>query len=604
MITSMCISAAWRSSKGQNDDTVSAGILLPFERRLNRLETGIVVNIGENINRTALVFLVAGQSNAGGCGVISPELHRARGNHIERPLVPDSTAKEMGLSTNREDYTHSYIWVPGDSFQRIDPNRNAKPDKPDTPGHGIELPLVRELEKRFPEKDIFVIKYGPGAVTLHRDWNPALQNGERPCYATWLRYYSEGMAELTGSYPEIRVIGLYWDQGESDGIENRADEYAANLTSFIATVRKDTGIPQLPFFIRKHVFDWDNIDAIIAAQEQVVASDPLCHLLDIDLGDQKQNYDTWAYSPNNGHVSSRGFVELSKRLFEGPLADASIDSFCRYEVQDSVCEAIVFLIAGQSNAGGVAAFSAGTNERAGMQEENPTNPGTTAEEVGIPTAKDAYPRSYIWKPKDGSFERLTPEKNLQTCYQDPWRHGIELPMAMLLEQHYPNRKIYFVKHGPGGHNLYSQWAARRGPDYTHFIAQYRGAMTDLKRRYAKVRVAGLYWDQGESDCEKAGEYEKNLGDLFAALREDTGIADLRIYVRKHLFHHEQPDFAPVIEAQHVIAKEDTNTHLLDLDLGSNAKNFRAWAWSVNNGHLGSRAYLELSTRIMKHLQRR
>jgi hypothetical protein len=187
----------------------------------------------------------------------------------------------------------------------------------------VELPVVRELEKRFPRNDIFVIKYGPGATTLHRDWNPEKQDGDRPCYARWLSYYRKGMAELADTYPEVRLVGLYWDQGESDGIENKADDYAENLTKFIATVRKDTGLPQLPFFIRKHIFTWDNIDTIVAAQEQVVQQDPYSHLLDIDLGDRKKNYDAWAYSPNNGHVSSRGFVELAKRLFEGPLADQS-----------------------------------------------------------------------------------------------------------------------------------------------------------------------------------------------------------------------------------------------------------------------------------------
>ena len=103
---------------------------------------------------------------------ISPELHRERGNHIARPLVPGSTAKEMGLSTKPEDYSHSYIWVPDHGFQNIDPNRNMKPDRSEIPGRGIELPVVRELESRFPDNDIFVIKYGPGETTLDRDWNP------------------------------------------------------------------------------------------------------------------------------------------------------------------------------------------------------------------------------------------------------------------------------------------------------------------------------------------------------------------------------------------------------------------------------------------------
>jgi hypothetical protein len=37
---------------------------------------------------------------------------------------------------------------------------------------------------------------------------------------------------------------------------------------------------------------------------------------------------------------------------------------------------------------------------------------------------------------------------------------------------------------------------------------------------------------------------------------------------------------------------------MDLDLGSNDKNFKAWAWTDKNGHLSSKAYLELSRRIL------
>ncbi|MCP4784155.1 MAG: hypothetical protein GY903_25585 [Fuerstiella sp.] len=52
-------------------------------------------------------------------------------------------------------------------------------------------------------------------------------------------------------------------------------------------------------------------------------------------------------------------------------------------------EAIVFLITGQSNAGGVAAFSPETNEKSGMAKKHPTIPGSTAKEVGVPTIMDA-----------------------------------------------------------------------------------------------------------------------------------------------------------------------------------------------------------------------
>ena len=235
------------------------------------------------------------------------------------------------------------------------------------------------------------------------------------------------------------------------------------------------------------------------------------------------------------------------------------------------------------------------NEKAGLQEKHPTTPGSTASEVGIPTEPDAYPRSYIWGKE---FERLTPGKNLKGGYRDPWRHGIELPMAMLLQKQHPDADIVFVKHGPAGHNLYSQWKAGSGPDYRTFMNQFKSAMDQVNRQYDDVRVVGLYWDQGESDRPKANEYEANLETLFASLRNDTAIPDLQIFVRKHLFQHGDESFAPIIDAQVKIAKEDPNTVLLDLDLGSSEKNFKVWAWTDGNGHLSSKAYLELAQRIL------
>ncbi len=268
----------------------------------------------------------------------------------------------------------------------------------------------------------------------------------------------------------------------------------------------------------------------------------------------------------------------------------------REKTKDPSKEALVFLIAGQSNAGGVAAFSPETNAKAGLQKVHPTNPGTTAEEVGIPITLEAYPRSYIW---GQGFEPLMPGKNLKGGYRDPWRHGIELPMAMLLEKKEPLTDKFFIKHGPGGHNLHTHWAAGTGPDYKDFMTQYKGAMTDLEKRYETVRVIGLYWDQGESDEKQAKAYEANLRALFAALRKDTGIPDLPIYVREQgIFQHDKPEFKPIVAAQIKLCGEDPNAHLLTLDLGTNEKNFDAWAWSVGNGHLSSKAYLELATQII------
>ena len=278
--------------------------------------------------KPAIVFLVAGQSNAGGCGIMSPEQHEKLGRSKKRPLVPGSTAKEIGLSTAAADYSHTYIRVPEQGFQPIDPEVNLRPISLNIKMHGMELPVVRELEKRFPDNDIYVIKYGPGGKNLFNDWNPDRQDAH---YAKWLSFYKDGMAKLSKEYPEARVIGLYWDQGESD--KKHADAYEQNLKNFIAKVRQDTGLPKLKFFIRKHIYDFTNIDKIVAAQKNVVKDDPNCFLLDIDLGDPKKNYETWSYSTGNIHLSSKAFVELTKKLFDDVLKDAKVDSFDLYKAQ-------------------------------------------------------------------------------------------------------------------------------------------------------------------------------------------------------------------------------------------------------------------------------
>ena len=238
-----------------------------------------------------------------------------------------STASEIGLSIRAGDYTHSYIWVPGQGFSRVDPETNLRPsnlNSNNSKWHGMELPVIRELESRFPNNDIFVVKHAVGGTSLHRHWNPAQSDG---LYAKWLGYYRNAIAQLNSEYPEVRVIGLYWDQGEADGNDRKHGEYAANLKNLIATVRKDTSLPKLPVFIRKHIFNGPNIDAIISAQKEVVEADPHCYLLDIDCGNRAMNYQAWAYSPGNLHISSKAFVELTKRLFDGPLRDATVESF-------------------------------------------------------------------------------------------------------------------------------------------------------------------------------------------------------------------------------------------------------------------------------------
>ncbi len=273
----------------------------------------------------AIVFMVAGQSNAGGCGVYSPEFQKESGQD-KSPWPPGSTASENGLPTDPAHYTHSYIWMKKTGFERLDPMVNTRPDKLGIKYHGMELPVVHRLQKMFPDNDIYVIKHGPSGRTLFNDWNPDITNS---IYGRYLGFYRAGMAQLSAEYPAVRVVGFYWDQGESDG--SHADQYGENLTRFIAKLREDTKLPELKVFVRKHLFSGGAMDKIIAGQKEVVAKDKLCYLLDIDRGSSEANYEAWAYRPNNCHISSKAFVELTEILFRDVLKNPTIESFDLYQ---------------------------------------------------------------------------------------------------------------------------------------------------------------------------------------------------------------------------------------------------------------------------------
>ena len=267
--------------------------------------------------------------------------------------------------------------------------------------------------------------------------------------------------------------------------------------------------------------------------------------------------------------------------------------------------ALVFLIAGQSNAHGCAPFSPESNKSiprfAKLNEKYPTIPGSTAKEIGLPTTREAYPRSFIWMIRTKVFEPMVPGGNPSGGFRTGVpQHGIELPVAWRLEKLFPNHDKYFIKFGPVG-SLGNIEGGNWNPAGTHhynlfnrFMAHCRGGMADLKKRYSDVRVIGLYWDQGESDRAFAKDYDKNLRALAVAFRKQIGIPDLTILVRKHLYQYGEEAFAPIMKAQVDVARDDPDVHLLDIGLGSNEANFKAWAWTMGNGHLSSKAYLALT----------
>jgi len=266
-------------------------------------------------------------------------------------------------------------------------------------------------------------------------------------------------------------------------------------------------------------------------------------------------------------------------------------------------EALVFLIAGQHYAQWYAPFSRETDKRM-VDNTDLLIPGSTAAEIGLQLEKKDYPRSFIWSPGGKKFEQLAPGVNLLAGRNgrapDASRHGLELPMAHRLQKEYPKSDIFIVKCAGEQWKLYHEWdPARKDGAYARLVGYYKGAMADLEKRYARVRVLGLYWDQGNAYNNRppnGKDFGKKLADLIDRLRKDTD-PELRVFIRKHFLDAHVPHYRKhVIGAQVALCKKDPNCHLIDIDLGSIAANRRSWSYGWL--YLSGRAYVEIANRIV------
>ncbi len=278
--------------------------------------------------------------------------------------------------------------------------------------------------------------------------------------------------------------------------------------------------------------------------------------------------------------------------------------------QDEKGEALLFLIAGDKNAEGQAAFSKESNTAAGIEANWPVMPGSTAADIGLPVNKEAYSNSFIWSLVQNQFEPLTPGKNLLANVRrrgrpmgDPNRHGVELPLAHRLQKTFPGKDIFFVKVAQEGTALYREWKPGEGVMYKKLIDACGKATADLEKRYAKVKVLGLYWDQCEGEfefqigVEPMKKYPENFTALVKSIRADTKQPNLRIFMLKQMFHKVQRAWQPVVTAQQAFSKDDPNAVLIDIDRGRYGMNVKLWSWTSNWTSLSSKAYAAIADRI-------
>ncbi|MBK8975916.1 MAG: sialate O-acetylesterase [Planctomycetes bacterium] len=200
------------------------------------------------------VFILAGQSNMEGAGMIRADSRRNGGQGSLEYLVRDPATAERyaylvddsGAFVERDDV---WIWYL-DREGWLAPGYGAGPDR-----IGPELGFGHLVGDHF-DAPVLLIKVAWGGKSLAQDFRPPSREGQTgPYYTELFAHVRAVLGSLDEHVPGYdgrgyEIVGFGWHQGWNDRV-NQAfnDEYEANLACFIRDVRRELGIPKLPFVI-------------------------------------------------------------------------------------------------------------------------------------------------------------------------------------------------------------------------------------------------------------------------------------------------------------------------------------------------------------------
>lgn len=200
------------------------------------------------------VFILAGQSNMEGHGIVPLDPKRNEGKGSLEYVVKDPATKdryrhlvdENGQWVVREDVKIWYLGRTGG----LTVGYGARADR-----IGPELQFGHVLGDHY-ENPVLLIKLAWGGKSLAKDFRPPRSGGQiGPYYTELLKQTREVLASLATLFPDwegrpYELAGFGWHQGWNDRV-NQAfnDEYEKNLAHFIRDIRKDLGVDDLPFVI-------------------------------------------------------------------------------------------------------------------------------------------------------------------------------------------------------------------------------------------------------------------------------------------------------------------------------------------------------------------
>ncbi len=246
------------------------------------------------------VYILAGQSNAGGHGYVSREFSQFS------PMGDDGLV-ELGKTRYLEEqpgviFNHwrggnpsagrpvlwdarSDGWIPMKAGYSLFGYNSTNPGAlgAETVNHpfGAEVTFAERMRQARPGRKVAVIKYSQGATSLGtaaapgawdftagRSYNFNTFANAGHCYAGLLQLVRTSLEDLTQQGHTHEIRGMIWHQGEADSGLSTA-VYKERLKEFITAIRVDLGKPGLPFLIGELI--QSNYANTRAAQQQAAA---------------------------------------------------------------------------------------------------------------------------------------------------------------------------------------------------------------------------------------------------------------------------------------------------------------------------------------------
>jgi alpha-galactosidase len=198
------------------------------------------------------VFILAGQSNMQGKGVIS-----GGAGTLEDLLKNDAQGTYSYLgSANGQWAVRDDVWI---VYER---SATSTRSGGLTVGYGSndsqvgpELGFGHVMGDAL-QNQVLLIKTCWGGKSLAVDFRPPSSGGAVGFYYTeMLRLVDQALANLGTYFPDYdgrgyELAGIFWHQGWNDRVnQGFNDEYEVNLANFIRDVRRDLAVPALPFVI-------------------------------------------------------------------------------------------------------------------------------------------------------------------------------------------------------------------------------------------------------------------------------------------------------------------------------------------------------------------